>query len=114
MKKQSDLFDSLLYSVGIAGGYLGYRYFTDAVFIIMEHPEKLSSIRKEVYLAIAQKNNTSLINVERNIRYIRDIMLKNGGCELLEEMTRCKFRHRNRPYPREVIEIFAKYLKQNT
>ena len=49
---------------------------------------------------------------EKNIRKVRDVFVKNGGTSLLAEMGGGKFWDDKTPYPREMIEIFAFYLKE--
>ncbi|MCD2492889.1 sporulation initiation factor Spo0A C-terminal domain-containing protein [Lacrimispora sp. NSJ-141] len=103
---------AMLYSVGVSQCYRGYDYFITAISMIMEDSRKLHNIQREVYRPIAQQNNTSVQNVEKDIRTIRNVIMRNGGADMLEEMTGCRFRHENMPYPKEIIEIFAKYCKR--
>ena len=106
-------FQAAMYSVGVLHHYCGYSYFEDAVFLVIEEPERLQSVQKEIYLPIAIKYRTSVSNVEKNIRTIRDIFMKNGGSEILIQLTGCQFWQDKKPYPKELIEIFADYYTQN-
>lgn len=103
-------FQSTMYSMGVLRHYCGYNYFQDAVFLVVEAPERLQSIQKEIYLPIAIKYHTNVANVEKNIRTIRDIMMKNGGKEILVELSGCQFWRDKKPYPKELIEIFAEHF----
>lgn len=105
-------FQNTLYSVGVFRHYCGYSYFQDAVFLAVEEPERLQSIQKEIYLPIAKKYQTSIANVEKNIRTVRDVIIKNGGEYLLVELTGCRFWLDKKPYPKELIEIFANYFSR--
>lgn len=105
-------FQNTMYSVGVLHHYCGYSYFEDAVFLVIEEPERLQSIQKEIYLPIASKYHTNVANVEKNIRTVRDVMMKNGGDEVLAELTGCEFWNNKKPYPKELIEIFAEYFTQ--
>ena len=40
---------------------------------------------KEIYFPIAQTHHTTVANVERNLRTVRDALIKNGGLETLAQ-----------------------------
>ena len=109
MKKK---IQTVLHSVGIFQHYYGYNYFQDAVFLALEKPERLQSIRKEIYFPIAKKYHTDITNVERNLRTIRDALIKNGGLETLENLTGCPLPCGKKPYPKDLICIFVDYLSE--
>ena len=109
MKKK---IQTVLHSVGIFQHYYGYNYFQDAVFLALEKPERLQSIRKEIYFQIAKKYHTDITNVERNLRTIRDALIKNGGLETLENLTGCPLPCGKKPYPKDLICIFVDYLSE--
>ena len=101
----------LLYSRGVFRHYQGYDYFVRSVHLVLEEPERLQHMYKELYLPIAIEYKKDVRTVEKNIRTIRDIFVKNGGGSLLAEMGGGPFWNDKRPYPKEMIEIFASYLK---
>lgn len=103
---------NILYSAGVFQHYYGYNYFQQAVLLAVENPERLQSIRKEVYLPIAQENHTTIANVERNLRTVRDALIKNGGLETLESLMGCPLWCGKKPYPKDLISIFAAYLSE--
>lgn len=106
-------FKTLLYSAGVFPHYCGYNYFLQAVELAAEKPERLLNIRKEIYTPIAQRNGTEIQNVEKNIRTIRDIFMKNGGEEILADITGSQFWKNKNPYPRDLISAFASYQNQD-
>ncbi len=106
-------FQTAMYSVGVLHHYYGYSYFEDTVLLVVKEPERLQSIQKEIYLPIANKYCTNVANVEKNIRTIRDVFMKNGGGEILTQLTGCQFWRDKKPYPKELIEIFADYFSQH-
>ena len=106
----SERLHAVLHSVGVYWHYCGYHYFTEAIFMAAEEPERLQSIRKEIYLPIALKNRTTISNVEKNIRTIRDVMLWHGGGELLTSLTGGSYWHTRKPYPKDLISVFAEYF----
>ena len=94
---------STLQAVGVLRHYCGYPHFVLSVAIAAENPDRLQNIRKEVYLPVAKLCHAELANVEKNIRTIRDVIMRNDGADLLEEMT-------GSSYPKEIIGIFAEYF----
>lgn len=103
---------AVLHSAGIYQHYYGYSYFQDAVHLALKEPERLQSIRKEIYFPIAKKYHTDITNVERNLRTIRDALIKNGGLETLENLTGCPLPYGKKPYPKDLICIFVDYLSE--
>ncbi len=101
---------STLQSVGVFRHYCGYPHFVLAVAIAAENPDRLQNIRKEIYLPVTKLCHTKLANVEKNIRTIRDIVMRNDGAALLEEMTGSSCWRKHTPYPKEIIGIFAEYF----
>jgi len=103
---------TLLYSVGVFQHYCGYSYLQEAVSLAAENPERLHSIQKEIYFPIAKKYHTNVHNVEKDIRTIRDILMKNGGERILRDMTGYSSWDNKKPFPKELIGIFAECLKE--
>lgn len=103
----SDTFQTLLYSVGVFQHYFGYAYLQEAVVLAAEKPERLHSIRKEIYFPVAKKHHTNVHNVEKDIRTVRDILIRNGGTDLLTELTGFDSWDGKRLYPKELIGILA-------
>ena len=98
----------LLYKGGVFHSYRGYAYFEEAVIMSCEDQDRLLSVCKELYAPIAKKYNTTHSIVEKDLRTIRDVFMRNGGKKILNEMGFDFFSEH--PYPRELIEIFASYF----
>lgn len=47
----------------------GYRYLADAISMVCEDNTLLDSMMKGLYPAVAEKNDTTIVRVERDIRY---------------------------------------------
>ncbi len=101
---------SALQSVGVFCHYCGYRHFVLAVTLASQNPHRLQNICKEIYVPVAELCHAEVANVEKNIRTIRDVMMRNGGDALLAEMTNSPFWNNKAPSPKEVIGIFAEYF----
>ena len=101
--------ERLLFRAGVTPIYVGYDYFTEAVMIVYENPSKHLRTCKEIYIPIAEKFHADYRTVERNLRTIRDVFIRNKGKEILQDMGYeiwC-----DRPGVRELIEIFVIYLR---
>lgn len=104
---------AVLYSAGVFQHYYGYNYFQKAVLLAVENPERLQSIRKEIYFPIALEYNTTIVNVERDLRTVRDALIKNGGLDTLENLLGCPLWSGRKLCPKELISIFAAYLSES-
>ncbi|MDX9887646.1 MAG: sporulation initiation factor Spo0A C-terminal domain-containing protein [Anaerovoracaceae bacterium] len=54
---------------GIRPDYKGFRYISEAVYMIVQDEELLDALTKEVYGEIARAHHTSIPSVERSIRF---------------------------------------------
>lgn len=102
----------LLYTRGTFRHYRGCTYFIRAVNLAYQNPERLQHICKELYLPVALDFETDVKTVEKDIRQFRDAFMKNGGGELLAEISGATCWHSKTPFPREMIEIFVYYLEK--
>lgn len=107
----TDAFQELMYSAGVFRHYCGYAYLEQGVALAIEDPKRLEYICEEIYSQIARRNQTSIVNVEKNIRTVRDVFVRNGGMELLMKRTGYRFWEDKKPYPKEFIELLADYLQ---
>lgn len=103
--------EKLLYKAGVLRTYVGYNYFVKAVVLVAENPVRLLNVVKDIYVPIAIEYDADPRSVEKDIRTVRDVFMKNNGRAILKEMG-CDIWH-DRPYPRELIEIFASYMRIN-
>lgn len=103
---------TILYSAGVFQHYYGYNYFQKAVLMAVENPERLQSIRKEIYFPIAREYHTTITNVERDLRTVRDALIRNGGLETLETLLGCPLWSGRKLCTKELISIFAAYLSE--
>ena len=104
----------VLYSVGVFRHYCGFAYLEEAVSLAAEDTNRLLSIQKEIYYPVAKKYHTNVHNVEKDIRTVRDILIRNGGEKILEELTGYTLWKDKKPYPKELIGIFAECLQKES
>ena len=58
----------LLYQLGVTANYRGFRYIVTAVELILEDPQRLLAVTKDLYPDVAKRCKTTSSGVERNIR----------------------------------------------
>lgn len=110
-EKLSQELEDMLRPFGLCYRYSGYPGFIDAILLAVENPQRLSCVSKEIYAPVAAKYGLNPINVERNIRTIRDVIMKNDGALFLEQISGCRRWHNCIPYPGELLEVISSYLR---
>lgn len=110
MKK--DLY-SIFHTIGIYRHRVAGAVFLDAIRMAAEDPSRLEHINKDIYEPVARLHGSTVSRVSKNIRDVRDTIMKNHGAHLLEQMTGCKNWYVEPPYPNELIEIFARYIRKH-
>lgn len=76
---------NLFLTVGIPAHIKGYQYLREAVKMVMENPERINRITKELYPGIAQRFGTTSSKVERAIRHAIEVAWNRGRIEALDE-----------------------------
>lgn len=69
----------MLRNLGVSVRMTGYKYIRDAIIYVVNDPDSLASITKTIYPEIAEANQTSPGNVERNIRYVIEVTWSERG-----------------------------------
>ncbi|MCI8465846.1 MAG: hypothetical protein HFI63_08325 [Lachnospiraceae bacterium] len=107
---KNDLYE-LFQSVGVYKHHVAGVIFIDALTMILEKPDRLMHMTRDIYIPIAEKRGTTAKNVSKNLRDVRDTIMKHGGATLLQQMTGQTCWFVNPPYPNELLRIFARYIK---
>lgn len=76
---------NLFLTVGIPAHIKGYQYLREAVRMVMEHPELMGRITKELYPGIARRFGTTASKVERAIRHAIEVAWNRGRIDALNE-----------------------------
>ena len=63
------LLKELLIEIGFSFSLTGTTYLKDALQLVLEHPQLLLSLNTTVLKQIAIKNNSSIKNIESNIKW---------------------------------------------
>lgn len=77
--------EDVLLAMGVPAAIKGFIYIADAIEMLGERGTHIS-ITKELYPAIAKKNNTTPSRVERAIRHAFEVTRRDrGDCEAVEK-----------------------------
>lgn len=76
---------NLFLTVGIPAHIKGYQFLREAVKMVIENPDLMSRITKELYPGIARRFGTTSSKVERAIRHAIEVAWNRGRIEALDE-----------------------------
>ena len=76
---------NLFLTVGIPAHIKGYQFLREAVRMVIENPDMMSRITKELYPGIAHRFGTTSSKVERAIRHAIEVAWNRGRIEALDE-----------------------------
>ena len=76
---------NLFLTVGIPAHIKGYQYLREAVRMVIDNPDLMGRITKELYPGIAKRFNTTSSKVERAIRHAIEVAWNRGRIEALDE-----------------------------
>lgn len=77
---------NIIHEIGVPAHIKGYQYLRDAIMMVVEDVELLGAITKELYPAIAFKNNTTPSRVERAIRHAIEVSWNRGKIETIDKL----------------------------
>lgn len=84
-RKLDERLSSLFLTMGIPAHIKGYQFLREAVRMVMENPELINRITKELYPGIAHRFGTTASKVERAIRHAIEVAWNRGRVEALDE-----------------------------
>ncbi len=73
-------------AMGIPAHIKGYQFLREAIKTVVDNPEIINAITKELYPAVAKRYNTTASKVERAIRHAIDVAWSRGQVENLNTM----------------------------
>lgn len=102
----------MIRSVGIPIHYKGYQYLNDGIAMVVEDRELLGAVTKELYPAIAEKNNTSPKGVEKAIRHAIKVAWMGSNTKFIEELFfNPRYGYIKKPTNRQFIAVLADRLR---
>lgn len=79
-----DVVTDMLHEIGVPAHIKGYRFLRDAILMVIEDPELINAVTKELYPNIAAKNDTTASRVERAIRHAIEVAWDRGDLDVLD------------------------------
>ncbi len=102
---------SLFLTIGIPAHIKGYQFLREAVKMVVDNPDVINRITKELYPGIARRFNTSSSKVERAIRHAIEVAWSRGRIDTLNKAFGCKVATReDKPTNGEFIAMIADKL----
>jgi len=101
----------LFLTIGIPAHIKGYQYLREAVKMVIDTPDIINRITKELYPGIGRRFNTSASKVERAIRHAIEVAWSRGRIDTLNRAFGCKVATReDKPTNGEFIAMIADKL----
>ena len=102
---------SLFLTIGIPAHIKGYSFLREAVKMVIENPDVINRITKELYPGIGQRFNTSASKVERAIRHAIEVAWSRGRIDTLNKAFGCRIAQPDeKPTNGEFIALLADKL----
>ena len=101
----------LFLTIGIPAHIKGYSFLREAVKMVVENPDIINRITKELYPGIGKRFNTSASKVERAIRHAIEVAWSRGRIDTLNKAFGCKVATKeDKPTNGEFIAMIADKL----
>lgn len=102
----------LMHEIGIPAHIKGYRYIRNAILMVVNEVDLMSSVTKELYPSIAMAHNTTPSRVERAIRHAIEVAWSRGNFEAIHRVFgHTVSRERGKPTNSEFIAMLADRLR---
>ncbi|MGM9572110.1 MAG: sporulation transcription factor Spo0A [bacterium] len=102
----------IIHEIGIPAHIRGYAYLRDAILMVMDNPNLLNAVTKELYPAIGEKYETTSSRVERAIRHAIELAWDRGNVDYLNQVFGHTVRvDKGKPTNSEFIAIVADKLR---
>ena len=85
-----DRLSNIFLSLGIPAHIKGYQFLREAIKLVIEDPDRINRITKELYPAIARRFGTSSSKVERAIRHAIEVAWSRGRIDTLNRAFGCR------------------------
>ncbi len=113
--QESDLeieITNMIHEIGVPAHIKGYQYLRDAIIMVVEDMDLISAVTKELYPAIAKKNDTTPSRVERAIRHAIEVAWNRGRIETINNLFGYTVAEdKGKPTNREFIAIISDKIR---
>jgi two-component system response regulator (stage 0 sporulation protein A) len=73
----------IIHQIGVPAHIKGYHYLRDSIMLVIQQPDIIDSVTKQLYPTVAKKNNTTSSRVERAIRHAIEVAWDRGDVDTL-------------------------------
>lgn len=102
----------MILQIGIPAHIKGYQYIRDGIIMTVRQPEIINGVTKELYPAIAKKNETTASRVERAIRHAIEVAWDRGDVDILNSYFGYTIHNlRGKPTNSEFIAMIADKIR---
>ena len=102
---------SIIHEIGVPAHIKGYQYLREAVRMVVNDPDVINRITKELYPGIARTYDTSASKVERAIRHAIEVAWTRGKIENINDIFGYNVYTRNdKPTNGEFIALLAEHI----
>lgn len=109
-----DKLSNLFLTLGIPAHIKGYQFLREAIRLVLDKPDMLGGITKELYPAIAKRFGTTSSKVERAIRHAIEVAWGRGRVDALNQAFGCRVVYQDmKPTNGEFIALIADKLKMD-
>lgn len=112
VKNTDYIIEATLRSLGLNNSYKGFRYLIYAIQLVWEDYDFLTYVCKGLYAEIAIHYHTTVANVERNIRTVKEVIWNNGDKETLRAVFGSLY-YMKVPTNAQFIDALAFYIKSH-
>jgi two-component system response regulator (stage 0 sporulation protein A) len=103
---------NIIHEIGVPAHIKGYMYLREAISLVMNDIELLSSVTKELYPAVGKQFNTTPSRVERAMRHAIEVAWTRGQVETINKIFGYTIRNeKGSPANSEFIAMVADKLR---
>lgn len=73
----------IIHQIGVPAHIKGYHYLRDSIILVIQQPDIIDSVTKQLYPSVAKKNGTTSSRVERAIRHAIEVAWDRGDVDTL-------------------------------
>ena len=86
MKSIDERIANMFLTIGMPAHIKGYQFLREAVKMVMDSPDMINRITKELYPGIAHRFNTTSSKVERAIRHAIEVAWSRGRIDIINQV----------------------------
>lgn len=111
MSEKENLLQETLYKLGITRKLKSYEVMFSAVLKVIDNPDKLFGVTKDLYIDLAKSTNSSLTRIEKSLRGATEKAWTYNP-EYLKKITHLDLT--KRPSSTEFIDMIAVYIERTS